>query len=122
PNAAAELRDALDELRACKTDAELSIMREANEISGRAHVEVMRKTRAGMKEYEVQAIFEAECLKAGLKHLGYPSIVAAGKNGAVLHYHANDARLKDGEFLLIDAGAECKGYSADITRTFPVNG
>ncbi len=122
PNAAGALRDALDELRACKTAGELALMRHANEITGAAHVEVMRRTRPGMKEYEIQAIFESECLKHGLKHLGYPSIVAAGKNGAVLHYHHNDAELKDGEMLLIDAGAEYKGYSADITRCFPSNG
>ncbi|MBI3553591.1 MAG: aminopeptidase P family protein [Elusimicrobia bacterium] len=120
--AAAELRDALDELRICKTPGELDLMRRAGEISSKAHKEVMRRTRPGMYEYQIQAIFEAECLKAGLKHLGYPSIVAAGRNGAVLHYHANNAQLKNGEFLLIDAGAECKGYSADITRTFPANG
>jgi Xaa-Pro dipeptidase len=118
----AELRDALDDLRICKTEPELELMKRANEVSGRAHREVMRRTRPGMYEYEIQAIFESECLKSGLKHLGYPSIVAAGKNGAVLHYHANNAQLKNGEFLLIDAGAEYKGYSADITRTFPANG
>jgi Xaa-Pro dipeptidase len=97
-------------------------MKRANEVSGKAHVEVMRRARAGMKEYQVQSIFEASCLSDGLKHLAYPSIVAAGRNGAVLHYHANNAELKDGDLLLIDAGAENRGYAADITRTFPVNG
>ncbi len=120
--AAGALRDALDELRICKTPGELEHMKRANDISGKAHREVMRRTRPGMYEYQIQSIFEFECMKAGLKHLGYPSIVAAGRNGAVLHYHANSAQLKNGEFLLIDAGAECKGYSADITRTFPANG
>jgi len=118
----AMLRDALDELRACKTDDELALMRRASEVSGAAHRAVMAAARPGMTEYQIQAVFEAECLKAGLKHLAYPSIVAAGVNGAVLHYHRNDAALKDGELLLIDAGAENKGYAADITRTFPVNG
>jgi Xaa-Pro dipeptidase len=116
------LRDALDELRACKTDAEIQLMRRANKISGAGHRAVMAATRPGMKEYEIQALFEIECLKSGLKHLAYPSIVAAGVNGAVLHYRRNDATLKDGELLLIDAGAELKGYAADITRTFPANG
>ena len=122
PNKAALLRDALDELRACKVDGELALMKRANEISGRAHVAVMKAVRPGMMEYQAQAVFESECLKAGLKHLAYPSIVAAGANGAVLHYHANNAKLKDGDLLLIDAGAEHKGYAADITRTYPVNG
>lgn len=122
PAAPAELRDALDELRACKTEGELELMQQAADVSSKGHREVMRRTRPGMYEYEIQAIFEGECLKAGLKHLGYPSIVAAGRNGAVLHYGANNARLKKGELLLIDAGAEHKGYSADITRTFPADG
>lgn len=118
----AVLRDALDELRACKTAGELALMRRASDVSGVAHRAVMAQARAGMKEYQLQAIFESECLKAGLKHLAYPSIVAAGVNGAVLHYRHNNAELKDGELLLIDAGAEYRGYAADITRTFPVNG
>jgi Xaa-Pro dipeptidase len=116
------LRDALDELRACKVPGEVSLMRRASDVSSVAHRAVMAQARSGMKEYQVQAIFEAECLKAGLKHLAYPSIVATGVNGAVLHYRRNDAELKDGELLLIDAGAEHRGYAADITRTFPVDG
>jgi Xaa-Pro dipeptidase len=117
-----ELVDALDELRACKTPGELEFMKLSSQVSSRAHKEVMRQTRAGMHEYQVQAIFEAECLKAGMRHLAYPSIVAAGANGAVLHYHHNNARLNPDDLLLIDAGAEHKGYAADITRTFPISG
>jgi Xaa-Pro aminopeptidase len=75
-----------------------------------------------MREYEVQSIFEAECLRSGLRHLGYPSIVAAGRNGAVLHYHHNNDVLRAGDLLLIDAGGEYRGYGADITRTFPISG
>lgn len=116
------LRDALDDLRACKTEGELALMRRASAVSGAAHRAVMAAARPGMKEYQVQALFEIECLKAGLKHLAYPSIVATGVNGAVLHYRRNDATLRDGDLLLIDAGAECRGYAADITRVFPVNG
>lgn len=118
----AKLRDALDDLRACKTVEELALMRRANDVSGSAHRAVMAAARPDMKEYHLQSVFEAECLRAGLKHLAYPSIVAAGVNGAVLHYRHNDATLKDGDLLLIDAGAEDKGYAADITRTFPVSG
>ncbi len=116
------LRDALDDLRACKTPAELELMTRANRISGAAHRAVMAAARPGMREYELQAVFEAECVRAGLRHLAYPSIVAAGANAAVLHYRRNDAVLRSGELLLIDAGAEDRGYAADITRTFPVSG
>jgi len=122
PNAAAVLRDALDELRAVKTAAEIDLMRAANEVSGKAHRAVMAAARPGLYEYEIQAVFEAECLKAGLSHLAYPSIVAAGANAAVLHYSRNNAKLKAGGLLLVDAGAENKGYAADITRTCPVGG
>jgi len=122
PNASAVLRDALDELRAVKTSAEIDLMRAANEVSGKAHRAVMAAARPGLYEYEIQAVFEAECLKAGLNRLAYPSIVAAGANAAVLHYSRNNAKLKAGDLLLVDAGAESKGYAADITRTCPVGG
>jgi Xaa-Pro dipeptidase len=120
--ASAALEDALQELRACKTPGELALMKRANQISGLAHRAVMARARPGQKEYQLQAVFEHECLQQGLKHLAYPSIVAAGRNGAVLHYRRNNAELRDGDLLLIDAGAEDGGYAADITRTFPVNG
>lgn len=122
PASPSAVRDALDELRAVKTDGELDLMRRANRVSGAAHRAVMAAVRPGMKEYQVQAVFDAACLREGLKHLAYPSIVAAGRNAAVLHYRRNDAALRSGDLLLIDAGAECRGYAADITRTFPVNG
>src|SRR3569832_848863 len=118
----AKLRDALDDLRACKSAEEVALMKRANDVSGSAHRAVMAAARPEMKEYHLQSVFEAECLRAGLKHLAYPSIVATGVNGAVLHYRHNNATLKDGDLLLIDAGAEDKGYAADITRTFPING
>jgi Xaa-Pro dipeptidase len=114
------LGDALEDLRTLKDSGELAFMRRANEVSGAAHAAVMRGAKAGMREYQVQALFDAACLSAGLKHLAYPSIVAAGANGAVLHYRKNNAVLKEGQLLLIDAGAEVRGYAADITRTFPV--
>jgi Xaa-Pro aminopeptidase len=117
-----KLRDILDDLRACKSPSELQLMQNANAISARAHREVMARTRPGMREYEVQAIFESECTRSGLRHLAYPSIVATGINSAVLHYRRNTACLNNGDLLLIDAGAEDRGYAADITRTFPVNG
>ncbi len=122
PVAPAKLRDALDELRAVKSEGELGLMRRANAVSGAAHAAVMKAVRPGMREYELQAVFDAACLKAGLKHLAYPSIVAAGVNSAVLHYRKNNGPLRSGDLFLIDAGAELGGYAADITRTYPVTG
>ena len=122
PNAPEKLEDALWELRAVKTAGERVLLKHANKVSARAHRAVMAAARPGLREYQIQAVFEAECLRAGLRHLAYPSIVASGRNAAVLHYHRNAAPLRKGDLLLIDAGAEDKGYAADITRTFPVSG
>ncbi|MBI4064615.1 MAG: aminopeptidase P family protein [Elusimicrobia bacterium] len=116
------LEDALWELRAVKTPKEIEFLKRASDTSSQAHKKVMAMTRPGMREYQVQAIFESECLRAGLKHLAYPSIVATGRNAAVLHYYRNSAEIKRGDLLVIDAGGEYKGYGADITRTFPVSG
>ncbi|MCX5794760.1 MAG: aminopeptidase P family protein [Elusimicrobia bacterium] len=118
----AQLTEALCELRACKTPGEVALIERASAATARAHRAVMRGARPGQFEYEAQALFEAECRKAGLPLLAFPTIAASGTNAAVLHYHRNDSRMRAGDLLLLDAGAECRGYAADITRTFPVSG
>lgn len=115
-------RDALDYRRAMKSPGEIELMQAANTASAAGHVAAMRAARPGMYEYQVQAVLEHEFHSRGMKHCAYPSIVATGVNGAVLHYHHNDQKIRKGDLLLIDAGAECRGYAADITRTFPVSG
>ncbi len=123
--APAEIRDVrllLDEMRLFKTTEELQVMRRAAEISGGAHRRAMQKTRPGMSEYEVEAELLHEFRRHGAQAPAYTSIVAGGANACVLHYVENNARLRDGDLLLIDAGCELDGYAADITRTFPVNG
>ncbi len=114
------LREALDELRAVKTAGEIRLLRFANDMSARGHVAAMKAARPGMHEFEVQAVLEKEFRSSGLRHEGYPSIVASGINSGVLHYQTNNRLMKDGDLLLIDAGGEYRGYTADITRTFPV--
>lgn len=111
----------LHDLRLYKTRDELRVMRRAAKIASAAHVRAMRATRPGMNEHEI----EAELLHEFRRHGAVPSyepIVGGGANGCVLHYRANNAPLKDGDLLLIDAGAEYECYASDITRTFPVNG
>lgn len=111
----------LHDLRLYKTRDELRVMRRAAKIAAEAHVRAMRTVRPGMNEHEV----EAELLHTFRRHGAVPSyepIVGGGANGCVLHYRANNAELKDGDLLLIDAGAEYQCYASDITRTFPVNG
>lgn len=99
---------------------EIATMRRAAIISAEAHVAAMRATRPGRWEYEIQAELEYHFLKNGARSPAYGSIVAGGSNACVLHYHENDAQLRDGELLLVDAACEYQWYASDITRTWPV--
>ncbi len=116
------LEHLLHELRLIKSPEEIRIMRRAAEVSVLGHRRAMRACRPGRHEYEIEAELAHEFALHGMRSLAYPSIVAGGANACVLHYTQNDAVLGDGDLLLIDAGAECANYAADITRTFPVNG
>ncbi|MBN9133918.1 MAG: Xaa-Pro aminopeptidase [Nitrosospira multiformis] len=117
-----DIRRLLDEMRLFKSPEELQVMQQAARISADAHRHVMRKTRPGMKEYEVEAELLREFRRHGAQAPAYTPIVAGGANACVLHYVENKDRLNEGELLLIDAGCELDGYASDITRTFPVSG
>ena len=112
----------LHQMRLIKTQPEIERLRRACEISAEGHVEAMRYARPGLAEYHVQAALEYVLRARGATRDGYPAIVASGANAVVLHYIENDRTMADGDLLLIDAGAEYGHFSADITRTFPVNG
>ena len=112
----------LHDMRLVKSREELRTMRRAMDISAAAHRRAMAMCRPGMHEYEVEAELLYEMTRQGSRSVAYPSIVAGGDNACVLHYSRNRDVLKDGDLLLIDAGAEYEYYAADITRTFPVNG
>ena len=122
PNEFVALDHLLHDMRLYKSAAEAKVMKEAAEISARAHVRAMQASRAGLFEYHLEAELDYEFRKGGAKMPAYGSIVAAGKNACILHYRENDAPLKDGDLVLIDAGCEIDCYASDITRTFPVNG
>ena len=109
-------------MRLLKTPQELESMRRAIRISEEAHLEAMKMTRPGMREYEVEAAMLAVFRKRGSQRPAYGPIVGSGPNATVLHYRANDRLMQDGDLLLIDAGAEYGYYASDITRTFPVSG
>lgn len=113
---------ALAASRLTKDQAELASLRSASTATAAGHVAAMGIARPGLHEYEVQATLEAEFRRHGSPRNGYPSIVASGPNACILHYHNNDRRLQAGDLLLIDAGAEMGGVTADVTRTFPVSG
>ncbi|MFN2453236.1 MAG: Xaa-Pro aminopeptidase [Pyrinomonadaceae bacterium] len=112
----------LHEMRLIKTDVEIEIMQRAADIAVEAHIEAMKNTRPGMNEYEIEALVEYVFRKNGALAPAYTTIVGGGANATILHYVNNDAPLHDGDLLLLDAGAEYKGYASDITRTFPVDG
>jgi Xaa-Pro aminopeptidase len=110
------------EMRVLKSAEEIELMQRAADIAAEAHVEAMKAVRPGMKEYEVGARMEQIFRRQGAAGPSNTSIVGAGANATVLHYINNDGELRDGELLLVEAGAEYKGYASDITRTFPING
>lgn len=121
PHEFVALSHLLHDLRLYKSRGELRLMKKSARIAAAAHVRAMQATRPGLNEHEV----EAELLHAFRKQGAVPSyepIVGGGANACVLHYRANNAPLRDGDLLLIDAGAEYECYASDITRTFPVSG
>ncbi|KAF1691351.1 aminopeptidase P N-terminal domain-containing protein [Pseudoxanthomonas koreensis] len=120
PHEFLELGHLLHEQRLFKSKDEIRLMEKAAAISVRAHQAAMRAARPGIHEYELQAELE-RVFRAADACPAYGSIVGAGANGCVLHYVANAAKARDGDLVLIDAGAEYRNYAADITRTFPVN-
>ena len=121
PHEFLELGHLLHEQRLFKSRDEIRLMDKAAAISVRAHQAAMRAARPGIHEYELQAEVE-RVFRAADACPAYASIVGAGANGCVLHYVANTGKARDGDLVLIDAGAEYRNYAADITRTFPVNG
>ena len=122
PAMAIDVNGMLDAMRLLKDPQELSLMRRAAAISSAGHARAMRAARPGMHEYALEAELLYEFRRSGAQFPAYSSIVAGGDNACILHYSANNAVLKDGELVLIDAGCELDGYASDITRTFPVNG
>jgi Xaa-Pro aminopeptidase len=110
------------EMRVLKSEDEIAIMQAAADIAAEAHCEAMKAVRPGMQEYQIEALIEQTFRRHGASGPAYTSIVGGGANATVLHYINNDGELRDGDLLLLDAGAEYKGYASDITRTFPING
>jgi Xaa-Pro aminopeptidase len=110
------------ELRLHKDPRELSAMRKAIELTRNGHLAVMKAGRPGTHEYDLHGLLENEFRKSGGRGWGYYPIVAAGENATVLHYNENNVPVRDGDLVLIDAGAEVDLYTADVTRTFPASG
>jgi Xaa-Pro aminopeptidase len=112
----------LRDLRQVKTPYERKLLQESADVSGDAHMAGMKAAKPGMYEYEVEAAIEFVYKKNGAFDWGYPSIVGSGPNSTVLHYNASKRRMADGDLLLVDAAANYKYMTVDITRTYPING
>ncbi|QKJ66815.1 Xaa-Pro aminopeptidase [Deefgea piscis] len=122
PTMMLDVRATLDEMRLIKDAYEVGILRQAAKINTQAHIRAMQFAKPGQMEYQVEAEILHDYYRQGSRSPAYNSIVASGANSCVLHYGENNARMNDGDLLLIDAGCEVAGYASDITRTFPVNG
>lgn len=112
----------LGEMRVIKSEHELHNLRRAAQISAEAHNETIKYIRPGMNEREVHGFFIYQLMKSGCAREGYNGIFASGANATTLHYVYNDATLKAGDMMLIDAAGEYNYMTADITRTFPIAG
>jgi Xaa-Pro aminopeptidase len=109
-------------LREKKSPEEIILLKKAIRISAQGQIEVMKAIHPEMTEREVQGIHQLVFKIYGAAHEGYPSIVGAGDNACVLHYVTNDKTDLKKQLILMDLGAEYKGYTADVTRTIPVSG
>ncbi len=112
----------ISEIRLIKEEAELQRLREASRITALAHREAMARCRPGLNERQLEALIEFVAREQGAGRMGYECIVASGANATILHYIENNRQLREGDLLLIDAGAEYEYLTADLTRTFPVSG
>ena len=109
-------------LRQTKSATELTLLEKAIQITVKAQEAAARTITPGVMEYEVQAALEYEFTRNGAERPGYPSIVGSGPFSTVLHYNDNRRRMQAGDVVVVDVGAEYSGYSADVTRTYPVSG
>lgn len=116
------MADLLPEMRRIKDDGEIELIQKAVDITGKGIVAAMRSVEPGMLEFQLQSILENAYQMEGAQFLGFGTILAAGPNATVLHYGTNDQPIAESGLVLIDTGASWQHYTADISRTFPVNG
>ncbi|MGG1401217.1 aminopeptidase P family protein [Bacillus salipaludis] len=110
------------ELRVYKTPEEIAEIKKAIEITNKGIKKIMSHSKAGMKEYQLEAYFDFTLKSEGVRDYAFPTIVASGKNGTILHYEKNNATVEDGSLVLLDLGAQYHYYNGDISYTFPANG
>jgi Xaa-Pro aminopeptidase len=109
-------------MRLVKSDAEIRLMKKAADATNKAHLAAMKALKPGMNEKELQGVIEGTFKKEGCPELGFPSIVAAGKNGTTLHYMKNNQEIPKDTLIVCDIGSAIENYVTDITRTLPTSG
>lgn len=122
PHAIINIADFIHQQRLIKDPYEIKTLKKSCQINVEAHLELMKKIKPGMYEYETKAIVDGYYLRHGCSGSSYPSICATGANATILHYNENNAQMKKGQLFLIDAGCEYQNYASDITRTYSVDG
>ena len=116
------VRRQLATMRGVKSPFEVALLKKACDVSARGHIEAMKAIRPNMREYEIAALQRFVFDKNGCEYTGYPNICGSGPNSTILHYESNRRQMKDGEIFCTDSAGEFHGYSADVTRSYPVNG
>lgn len=114
--------NALARMREIKSAEEIKLLRHAVDASVKGHIEAMKATRPDRWEYQVAAVVKFVFEMNGCEFYGYPPIVGSGPNSTILHYESNRKQMKAGEIVCMDTAGEYRGYTADVTRSFPVNG
>jgi Xaa-Pro aminopeptidase len=125
PKTVYEIQDArpiFDELRLVKSPFEIKLLQHAIDITTEAQMRSMGMIGRAKWEYEVHAEVDYTFRRRNADYWGYPSIVGCGANATTLHYVESQGEVKQGDLMLMDVGAEYDHYTADVTRTFPVNG
>jgi Xaa-Pro aminopeptidase len=117
-----DLDPLIDALRFIKSPREIALIRESTRIAGLAMLEAMRSSKAGMFEYEIEAIGDYIFKAHNAQGAAYFALVAAGTNSAYPHYHSAQTQTKDGDLILFDYAPDYKYYASDVTREFPING
>lgn len=112
----------VNRMRGIKSPAEIAMIKKAAEISARAHIEAMRSSESGMREWEINALVKYIFAKEGCEYEGYPPICGSGPNSTILHYNTNRGPMSNGDVMCMDTAGEFHGYTADVTRSFPING
>ena len=112
----------LAKMRVKKSPEEIMLLQKAVDATVLGHREAMKTIEPGMREFELQAVVEYAFTRSGCESVGYNSIVGSGPNSCILHYEANRRQTKAGDIICMDVAGEYHGYSADVTRSFPVSG